>query len=258
MQLRSDNEINISTWSPDWIDGLGVLRVAEWYLNQGWQISEVFDLGKSLLSVPLDTIRMSDQAQQRSHGAFLSDDMIPVVYEIHRLRGGRSGPMEERIIEHALSVVPCPIGLHAVDVRCPLPDDDQKPKQRRSGKAPTQDALSEFRALRQAMPLAWALCSTAFSRGPSIAELYRNQGSRINPGMVYVSKVVRREEVAEAFHPAGIEDVGSGYEIALTKQFGGPMNMVSSHIYEGLWKVLRKASIADLPWDVLKTCGKDR
>lgn len=255
MQRRGDNEIIISAWSPDWVDGSGVRRVAEWYLalGQGWQASEIFDLQNAFLSTPLDTVRMSGHAVRRSDSASSSGDVTAVAYEIHRLRGGRSGPMEERIIEYAVSVVPCPVGLHAVDIRRPLPDD-QRSRHEGSGKAPIQDALSELRAIRQTMPIAWALCSTAFSRGPSIAELYRNQGSRIHPGIVYVSKSVPREEVIRAFSPAAVEDVDSGFEVALARPFGGPMDALSNNIYEGLWKVLRKVSITGLPWDVLKAC----
>jgi hypothetical protein len=255
---RNDNEINISAWSPDWIDGSGVRRIAEWYLanHPAWQPSEIFVLDNALLSTSLGAVRTSEYAQQRSHETANLVVTTPVIYEIHRLRGGRSGPMEERIVEHALSVVPCQVGLHAVDIRRPLPDEGRTSKRGQSETAAVQDALRELRALRQALPLAWAICSTAFSRGPSVAELYRKQGSRLNPGMVYVSKAVRREEVAAAFHPAHVEDVGSGYEVALTKQFGGFMDMVSSHVYEELWKVLRKVSITGLPWDALKALDR--
>lgn len=256
MQRRgnSDDEVMISAWSSAWLDGLGVQRVASWFLttSNDWRVSQVFDIDEALLSAALRTLRASGHETPRRELSCPPPDKIPVIYELNKLRKGRAGPLEERIIEYATSVIPCPVAFHAVDILRPLHEEALVKKRGSATGSIFREVMNEFRALYAAIPLAWALCSTAFSRGPSVKELYERQGSMIHVGMVYISKSVDGEEVADVFHPARVEDVGSGYEVALTKQFGGPMDTVSSHVYEGLWKLLRKVSITGLPWDVLK------
>jgi hypothetical protein len=236
-----------------------VLHIANWYLNtsQNWRVSEILDIDGTISATSLDVVRTSGHAQRRQdvhHGTSEStkSNTVPVVYEINRLHGGRTGPLEERIIEYAASTIPCPLGLHSVDIRRPLSDEDLPPRRKRSEIPVLRNALVELRALRDEVSISWALCST-FGRGPSIAELYHGHGSSIQVGFMYISKSVQLDEISEALHPAHAIDVGSGYEIALTKWFGGPMDAVSPSTYNGLWKVLRKASLSGLSWEILRT-----
>jgi hypothetical protein len=248
-----DSEVAVSAWSGEWLDGSGVTRMADWFLAsaQGWQISEVFDLDTHFLSAALDVVRTSGHAHPRQDLSRRPPDTTMVVCELNRLRKGRSGPREERIVEHAASVIPCAVGLHAVDIRRPVPEGALVVKRGSQTDSLVRETLVDFRALYAAMPVAWAICST-FGRGPSIAELCKKRGSPAQVGSVYVSKIVPAKEISNALQPASIVDVGAGYEIVLTKLFGGPMETVPNSTYDGLWRILRKASMTGLPWDVLK------
>jgi hypothetical protein len=263
MQRRGDSELTISAWSPQWLDGRGVAHIASWYLEgpAGWRTAEIHDANDDAAAADFDMIRTSGATHVRPAPAVGASNTIPVIYELSRLRQERGkkkrrgGPLEERMVEYAVSVIPCPLGFHAVDIRRPVPQDVLAEQRRSQAEGIARDVLSELRGIYSSMPLAWAICST-FGRGPSLAELYRKQGSTVIIGAVYLAKVVPPGEVAEAFRPAPVLDVGSGYEVALTTLFGGQAETAPSSMYDGLWRMLRRVSLTGLPWDVLSRLGR--
>ncbi|MCC6554438.1 MAG: hypothetical protein IT372_15780 [Polyangiaceae bacterium] len=262
MTRHVGSELTISMWSPEWLDGRGVARVAAWYLEQpaGWRAVQIHDANEDAVTADFDMIRTSGAIHPRSAPLDRPSDALPVIYEMSRLRQERgkrrhTGPLEERIVEYAVSVVPCSLGFHAVDVRRPVPQDVWEEKRRSHAEAMAREVLGELRSIYASMPLAWAVCST-FGRGPSMAELYRKGESTMMIGAVYVSKIVPAAEIAESFRPARIADVGSGYEVPLVTLFGGEEETVLTSTYDGIWRVLRKAALTGLPWDVLSRLGR--
>ena len=253
---RGDSEVIISAWSPDWLDGSGVARVAEWLCttSQGWQTSGAMDLKKEFLSQPLDVVRTCGFAAPRVDPSLQSPGAVPVVVEMSRLRKSRGGPLEERIVECAASTIPCAVGLHAVDVRRPVPEATWSEKGPPQAKSIWGETMIEFRAMCMNLPVAWAMCST-FGRGISVAELYLKRGSSARVGAVYARADVPSSEL-DALRPARAMKLGEGVEIALTKRFGGPAEDVSASQRDAIWKIFRKASVGEVPWDILNALGR--
>ena len=50
--------------------------------------------------------------------------------------------------------------------------------------------------------------------------------------------------------------LGEGVEIALTKRFGGAAEDVSASQRDAIWKIFRKASVGEVPWDILNALGR--
>jgi hypothetical protein len=258
---NADNEIAISAWSPAWIDGSGVSRVAAWFMatSQDWRTSKILEIDRSHLSSTFDVVRTSGHASPRADLSHPSPITIPVVHELSRFRKGKGKgqPLEERIVEHAASVIPCPIGLHAIDIRRPLPEGALMGTRGNHPEVTIREWRAEFRAFCTSLSPSWAICST-FGRGPSIVELYRKSGSPAQIGAVYVSKAVPIEELEKALQPAYPMDIGDGFEITLSQRLGGPMNEIPTSTYDELWRILGKASMIGLPWQVLKDITSHR
>jgi hypothetical protein len=256
MQRRGDSELGISMWSSEWLDGRGVAHMAGRYIDGGWRPTEIHDANDEAVDADFDMIRTSGATHLRP----ASEDAasaVPVICELSKLRHERgskrqSGPLDERIVEFAVSVVPCRLGLHAVDIRRPVSEVVFAEPRKNHAESIAREVLDEFRGVYRTMPLAWAVCYT-FGRGPSLAELYCKHESTIIPGAVYLSKVAPVGEVASALRPARVVDVEGGYEIALTTLFGGPVETASAAMYDGLWKFLRKCALTGLPWDTLSS-----
>jgi hypothetical protein len=225
--------------------------VAEWLctVSQGWQTSGAMDLKEELLSQPLDVVRTSGFAVPRVDPSHQSPDTLPVVIEMSRLKKSRGGPLEQRIIECAASVIPCAVGLHAVDVRRQVPETAWSGKASPDAKGILVEAMTEFRAMCTSLPVTWATCST-FGRGVSIAELYLKRASSAQVGAFYLGAPVNAT-ILGSVSPARVTSVGNGVEIALKKIFGGPVEEVSTSQRDAMWKIFRTASIGEVPWAVL-------
>lgn len=258
MGRRGDSEITISAWSPEWLDGSGVTRVGEWFaaMSEGWRVSRILDIKQEVIPRPLDVVRTSGYADMRADLSHQSAGSIPVVVELSRLKKTRGGPLEERIVECAASVTPCVVGLHAVDIRRPVPESVWQGKRTGDSENAFKESLAEFRALCAELPISWATFST-FGRGVSVAELFHRRGSSAQVGAVFVRDALRSEELAE-FHPCQMANIGRGVEIVLATPLGRPAGVVSVGQRDALWRALRRVSLASLPWDVTKALGSER
>jgi hypothetical protein len=233
--------------------------VASWFLGSGgsWRVTETYDsVGENIAERDFDSVRRNEATRRRPAGHAAPQDGLSACIELARERNPRGskhggGALEVRIVEYAASVVPCPLGFHAVDIRRPVPQTMFEPGSAARLHAVVREVLAEVAALRAAMPLAWGIYST-YGRGPSLAELYRGKRFAIIIGGAYVSETLSLPEITETLGRAvRIEDAGPGYEVAFTELFGGPTDEVSTAMADGLWKLLRRASLTGLPWEVL-------
>lgn len=258
MGRRGDSEFTISAWSPEWLDGSGVSRVGEWFVarSEGWRVSKIFDIKQEVISRPLDVVRTSGYADMRADLSHQSAGSIPVMVELSRLKKARGGPLEERIVECAASVTPCVVGLHAVDIRRPVPESVWQGKRTGDSENAFKESLAEFRALCAQLPISWATFST-FGRGVSVAELFHRRGSSAQVGAAFLGDALRPEELAE-LHPCQVANVDRGVEILLATQLGGPAGVVSAGQHDAIWRALRRVSLGGLPWDVTKDLGAER
>lgn len=211
------------------------------------------DLKEEHLSLPLDVVRTCGYAEPRTDTSRSVPGAVPVVVKMSRLKRARGGPLEERIIECAASVIPCSVGLHAVDVRRPVPETTWSGKGTPHAKGILVEAMTEFRAMCISLPVTWAMCST-LGRGVSVAELYLKRGSSAQVGAFFVGTPVDAT-ILDALSPARVTCLGNGIEIALKKLFDGPMEEVSTSQRDAMWKTLRTASIGEVPWTVLNSLG---
>ena len=225
-------------------------------MAEGWRVSEILDIKQEIISRPLDVVRTSGYADRRADPSHPSAGSIPVVVELSRLKRTRGGPLEERIVECAASVTPCVVGLHAVDIRRPVPVSVWQRQRTGDSENAFKESLAEFRALCAQLPLSWATFST-FGRGVSVAELFHRRGSSAQVGAAFLGGALRPEELSE-FLPSQVANVGGGVEILLARQLGGPAGVVSAGQRDAIWRALRRVSLGSLPWDVTKDLGSER
>jgi hypothetical protein len=236
-----------------------VEKVASWYRSGagGWRFARVYEtVGETVADAAFDSVRGAENVRLRPAQQVPSPGGLPVISELARERAAqgkrkRGGALEERIVEFAASALACPLGFHAVDIRRPVPQSAFEKGHESELLGIAHEVRADFAALCAAMPLTWGIYST-FGRGPSVAELYRKQSAAMIIGGAYVSKAVPSQEIVDALGPAvRVEDVGSGHELAITTPFGGAMKELPATNMEGLWRLLRKATLTDMPWESL-------
>ncbi|TKD10032.1 hypothetical protein [Polyangium fumosum] len=247
-----NEEAVLSMWCPDWIDASGVGAVSSWLetVDVPWRRTNALGVDDDEFDAVFDVVTGTGQARPMDLAA-AREGMFPVQIELARFRHGRTGTLEQRIVEYAPSALPCELGLHSVDIRRTVPTAAFAKTNRHRPHTAIQELLDELRSIRTKFPLSWAFCF-GFGRGPSVAEICQQAPPRAVIGMAYLRKTEPTPDMAWAQSPGvKLQDVGAGWEIALTSPFGGHEPPLTRAETDGLVRALRTVAMREAPWEII-------
>lgn len=250
---RFAGEIVVSMWGPQCLTGNAVEEATTMLVvERGWRVVSESMLSIESIGLPFDITRDSLPLVPRSVSDQSGEPHIPLASELAKNEEGKRGVQRTCLVEYATSVIPCALGLHALDIRFVIPKADIH------GWAPddvirrlTAEAVDVSRSIVELIDPCWILFSIS-GRGPSVAELYR-QTAKMEVARAYLSKQAAPGGFGPAVGP-GVTETEAGWEVAFSPYFGGPTESVQSASAE-VMRVVRKATLPLVPWSLLSSLG---
>lgn len=144
-----------------------VVRVANWYKSNHWSVTSALSCDAATSSGDVTAI-LDLPIGERLSCAYEAEGRWIIEVELTRLRNGKSGKSETRIVRFGRSSVPCPWIEHAVEIDIPV--DAEMWESDRDTRRGYKRIVEELRGMTEAVAPCWALLAE-HGRGPSLPEL---------------------------------------------------------------------------------------